>query len=295
LHARFGGHASCNNLIAFLGHPMTTSPELPTTDDLQSQLHQFDGLWRGGYYEGDPLDPLSASSYQSIGYMSVLHATYLCCVKPFVDSSTTALEIGPGRGAWTRAILAQHPREVWCLDALSREHNGFDEYVGRRENVHYFQVKDFLCNDLPDEHFDFLFSFGCFCHLSPTAIQEYLRNLHPKLKSGAHAFVLVADYDKYNRAVTDPIFNAERIVLMTPRNVVRRLWNRLASAAMQKKYPRSDWYLQDKNQGPELAPGRFYHAGASETSIVLRDLGYEVLDEDVSTVFRDPIIHFRRP
>jgi hypothetical protein len=64
---------------------------------------------------------------------------------------------------------------------------------------------------------------------------------------------------------------------------------------MQKKYPRSDWYLQDKNQGPELAPGRFYHAGASETSIVLRDLGYEVLDEDVSTVFRDPIIHFRRP
>lgn len=62
-------------------------------------------LWEGGYYEGDPLDPVGRSSYGAGGYISVLHAVYLTCVRPYVNADTLALELGPGRGAWTRALL----------------------------------------------------------------------------------------------------------------------------------------------------------------------------------------------
>lgn len=264
-------------------------------DRLSIEIHQFDGLWKGGYYEGDPLDPLGPSSYQSIGYMSSLFATYLCCIKPYVGSSTAVVEIGPGRGAWTRAFLGRNAKEVWCLDVLSREHNGFDEYVGKDERIRYIQVDDFSCRDLPDDHFHFLFSFGCFCHLSPVAIEEYLRNLRPKLRPGAHGFVLIADFDKYNHALRDPTLLVDRVALMTPRNALRRAWNRVATVALSKKYPRADWQLLRKDDSLEPDPGRFYHAGAKDTAIMLRRLGYDVLDEDVGTVHRDPILHFTRP
>jgi hypothetical protein len=59
----------------------------------------FSKIWPGGYFEGDPLDPLSKSSYKSLGWMSVLHATYLRCIKPYINEDTVALEIGAGRGA----------------------------------------------------------------------------------------------------------------------------------------------------------------------------------------------------
>ncbi len=55
-------------------------------DRLRREIDSFRGtwkgrpLWEGGYYEGDPLDPVGRSSYGAGGYISVLHAVYLTCV-----------------------------------------------------------------------------------------------------------------------------------------------------------------------------------------------------------------------
>ncbi|HYP50014.1 MAG TPA: hypothetical protein VEQ34_03675, partial [Pyrinomonadaceae bacterium] len=92
---------------------------------LKTEIAAFDGIWQGGYYEGDPLEPVARSNYGQIGYMSILHATYLRCIKPYIKPETAALEIGAGRGAWTRCLLPA--REVWCLDALPAEYNRFWE------------------------------------------------------------------------------------------------------------------------------------------------------------------------
>ena len=82
------------------------------SDKLKKELASFEGVWRGGYYEGDPLEPLSRSGYGQIGYISVVRATYLRCIKPYVNSETVAIEIGAGRGAWTRSMLTA--KEVWA-------------------------------------------------------------------------------------------------------------------------------------------------------------------------------------
>src|SRR5437879_5681296 len=101
----------------------------------ETEIEGFQNLWHRGYLEGDPLDPMAPSGYGPFGYLSSLHATYLCCIKPYVTSDTRVLEIGPGRGGWTKCFVERRAKEVWALDALSAEKNGFWEYVGHHQSV----------------------------------------------------------------------------------------------------------------------------------------------------------------
>lgn len=258
-------------------------------DKLKEELASFEGVWQGGYYEGNPLEPLSRSSYGQLGYMSVVRATYLRCIKPYVNAETVALEIGAGRGAWTKSMLAA--KEIWALDAMTAEYNQFWEYVGARENVNYVQVEDFSCSALPENQFDYLFSFGCLCHVSFEGVELYAKNLFPKLKSGANCFWLVADYEKYNRVVADWKSHS--------------VW--AAAAPVGKRFApvrkMLEWLMRMDNKplplapdvNDEPAPGRWYDAGIKRTCAMLEKYGYEIVDEDVETSLRDPIIHFRKP
>jgi hypothetical protein len=253
---------------------------------LADEIHSFKSLWRGGYYEGDPLDPLGPSGYLSQGYMSVLHATYLACIRPYVTAQTIALEIGPGRGAWTKSMLAA--KEIWCLDALSAEHNQFWEYIGKQPHVHYHQVSDFSCSVLPDDHFDFFFTFGVFCHVSFDGISAYMQNLRNKLRPGANGFMMVADYDKFNASMRQmDRLSASRVTEIRRRlRVLRTLWRTMGGDVAQP--------LKDKSEDLAHYPGRWYHAGIDRTCSMLEQLGYTVVSPDIGVNFRDPVIQFRR-
>lgn len=262
---------------------------------LREELAQFQDLWKGGYYEGDPLDPLAKSSYGPIGFMSVLHATYLTCIRPYVGPATRVLEIGPGKGAWTKTFVELGAREIWCLDALSREHNAFDQYVGTRPNIRYVQVHDFSCGEVPNEYFDYFFSFGCFCHISPAGTREYMANVYRKLIPGAQGFLLIADYDRYNAAVADPSLRINRLLYAQRSTRLLRLWRKVVDALIARKYYHKDWTAKNKAEPDTPSPGRFYHLGVGEACAMLEDIGFEIRSRDVGTVFRDPIIHFRKP
>lgn len=255
---------------------------------LDSELQSFQNLWKGGFYEGDPLDPMGASGYRSIGYMSVLHVVYLTCIKPYVSPHSVVIEIGPGRGCWTKAFL--NAQEIWCLDALSAEHNDFWSYLGCPTNVKYFQVQDFGCDMLPEDKFDYLFSFGCFCHISFESITEYAKNLYPKLKKGAHCFVMIADYDKYNITLDNiKSLSIERIFSQRRRYTpLLWLWKLINDdlVSVPKRL--------DKDEDDVPSPGRWYHAGVERTCGMLEELGYKIVEPDVGIIYRDPIIHFTK-
>jgi hypothetical protein len=206
------------------------------------------------------------------------------CIKPYVNERTVACEIGPGRGAWTRCLLPA--KEVWCLDALSAEYNRFWEYIGPAPHVRYFQVDDFSCSMLPDDGIDYLFSFGCLCHVSFAGISEYMKNLFTKLRHGAHAFIMVADYDKLNRVARNrQHFSAFRSLpprLQKLAEISRRFRPR---SALQPKAP-------DANDDP--APGRWYHAGVDRTCEMLERLSYRIIERDMGVNHRDPVIHFAK-
>ena len=251
------------------------------------EIASFQGIWEGGYYEGDPLDPLAKSSYGSYGYVSVLYATYLRCIKPYITANTIALEIGPGRGGWTRTMLGA--KEVWALDALSAEYNGFFEYLNHPANVKYFQVKDFECRDLPERHFNYMFSFGCLCHVSFDGISEYAKNIFPKLVSGANCFWLVADKAKYGRFVANErqfdIWQglAPKQRKLTP---VRKVFEAISSVK-RPAFRKHDDFAEGQ--------GQWHDAGVERTCEMLEKLGYKIIEGDVGTIPRDPIIHFVKP
>lgn len=233
-------------------------------DKLHREIKSFEKLWEGGYCEGEPLSPISPSTFGSVSFMSVLHATYLCCIKPFINKDTVALEIGPGRGTWTKCMLPA--KEIVVMDALSPEHNKFFEYLNNPTNVTYHQVENFDCDFLKEDYFDYMFSFGCLCHVSFNGISEYAKNILPKLKKGAHCFWMIADYKKTNHVAE----NIEKY------SVIRTL--------DPKFHP------PDENDEPRA--GRWFEYGIEKTCDMLQNLGYKIHDPDVGTCLRDPIIHF---
>lgn len=248
------------------------------------------------------MDPQGRSAYFQMGYISVLHAVYQACIRPNITPETSALEIGPGRGAWTKTF--REAREVWCLDALSAEYNRFWEYVGEenRSRVRYFQVEDFSCRQLPDNYFDFLFSFGTFCHISWQRQQDYYRNLFPKMKPSAQAFIMIADFDKFNRAVT--AYRPFRICFQRfSKNVVFTDLMEIAQRFQDKLTGRQDWqghsrfrdWSQQDKEDSSPRPGRWYHAGVDRTCEFLESVGWKVLNRDVGLCPRDPIVHFKKP
>jgi hypothetical protein len=208
----------------------------------------IDYKWPGGYYEGNPLDPFSPSSYKTLSNMSILHATYLRCIKPYINSEINALEIGPGRGAWSKCMLGF--KKLIVMDPISAEETHFYDYVGIHENVQYQQIEDFSCSFLEDYSIGYMFSFGCLCHVPFEGIIEYAKNLYEKLQYGAECFWMIADAERHLWTTGEPI--------------------------------------------PDKGPGRWYDAGKVKTCDMLQKFGYIIMDSDVGTCLRDPIIYFRK-
>lgn len=249
---------------------------------LKKEIQIFSHLWKGGYYEGNPLDPMGFSSYGVLGFISSLYAVYATCIKPYIHTDSVVCEIGCGRGAWTKTFLPA--KEVWCLDALSAEYNQFWEYVGNQSHIRYLQVTDFSCNMLPDNYFNYFFSFGCFCHISFEGITEYMKNIFPKLLSGTHGFIMVADYDKYNSALA----NREIYIGQMLPSLIRKIY--YIYVFLLSKVVTYKTYL-DKNED-DIIKARWYHAGIDRTCEMLRKLNYDIVEEDVNVNIRDPLIHF---
>jgi len=254
-------------------------------DKLKTELKSFQTIWKGGYFEGSVDSELHFSTYGSCGYMSVLHATYLKCVKPYINSNSVVLEIGPGRGTWTKNML--QAKRIMVMDALSAEHNNFWNYVGKHPHIEYIQVKDFSCDKLPDDYFNYMFSFGCLCHISFEGVSEYARNLFPKLKSGCNCFWMIADYDKFNSIRTREdeldiyIHLFKRKKKFLPLLLIYKLF--------KKKKPT---FHKDEDQTPW--PGRWYHTGLDRCCEMLESIGYRIIEKDTGTVNRDPVIHFTK-
>ena len=226
------------------------------------------------------------------------------CIKPHVGPGTNVLEIGPGRGAWTKAMLAAN--EIWCLDVNAAEHNGFWAHVGEenRHKVRYLQVDDFSCAGLPDEHFDFLFSYGTFCHVPIEGQRLYIRNLLGKMRRGAAAAIMIGDFDKYNAAVRTygnltlslrrypPALRAGRKLIDLGRTVLD------AASLLTGRRPAHMLFdpmrLRDKH-ATDRAQGAWFHWGVEETCRFAASVGWEVVNPDVGLCVRDPLILLRRP
>lgn len=252
-------------------------------------LGRFGKIWEGGYFEGDPRDPVGRNTYTIFGFVSVLYVAYLTCIKPYVRPGVTVLEIGPGRGAWTKAIAELKPDRVFAVDVVDPHYAGFWDYVGEKANVTHLVTDNFRLDEIADASIDHFFSFGVFCHLKPEMSIAYFDALARKMKPDANGFVLIGDFEKFNACHADYKSNS--------------IWKGLAGtrhALIRKAIGLSVWLWPNKlaprfvDDPSASQPGAWFHFGVTDAVRALETAGFEVIESDMGINQRDPIIHFRK-
>ncbi len=259
---------------------------------------QFDSAWPGGYFEGSPLDPMSASTYGIYGYNSILYTIYLVCIRPNVTSDTVVLEIGPGRGAWTKSFLVRNCHKVYAVDVVDPERTRFWDYVGRDPRVDYIVAQDFSLSGIPAGAINFFFSFGVFCHLKPEMCEAYVQSLQRVMCSGAQGFLMIADFDKYEqcRANADQLSIGRFLAEQT-----RKVWMPAKlgySFAWRNFRSKMDLESVSKSREKNLAGGGeagWYHWGIDRACESILRAGFIIADRDIGVCPRDPVIHFKKP
>lgn len=163
---------------------------MPTIDWLKNEFAY-------GYDSGDVLalkaDEIRAKEEKAIGgsYLTVARKGLAEYLKP--DSKV--MELGPGRGSWSRAILKQIPHgELHTFDFQDLSEWLRPELYDGRLVCH--KVSDNSFSEAPDDFFDFFWSFGVLCHNNQEHLFEILKNSLHKMKKGGIAVHQYSDWEK---------------------------------------------------------------------------------------------------
>ena len=101
-----------------------------------------------------------------------------------MNKDVTALEIGSGGGRWT-----QYLKDCQRLYLVELNPAMFSYIIDRFDNADNFYYVTTHGADfplVPKQSIDFVFSFGVLVHLDYEIIEDYVKNLIPLLKPGAH-------------------------------------------------------------------------------------------------------------
>ena len=120
-------------------------------------------------------------------------------LEPYLKPDSRVLELGPGKGAWSRAILNCLPKgELHTVDFQDTTKWLQPEKYQGRLICHTVQ-KNADFSFLADSYFDVAWSFGVLCHNNAASIGEILAHSLPKLKPGGYAIHQYADWEKLER------------------------------------------------------------------------------------------------
>ena len=166
---------------------------MPTTEWLKKE---FDYGYDSGNVLGILPNKVRRGEEKRIGgsYRNVFKRA----IRPFLKPDSVVMELGPGNGAWSRAILKYIPQgKLITVDYqdVSPWLNP-DDYGGRLVN-HQVTENSFSCVD--ENSIDFFWSMGVLCHNNRKHIGEILTNARPKLKRGAYACHQYANWEKLDR------------------------------------------------------------------------------------------------
>ncbi len=150
-----------------------------------------------GYDSGDVLsfipgrvrwaeEKRSGGSYRQVFKKAVL---------PHLRPEARVLELGPGKGSWSRAILQHIPEgELHVVDFQDVAQWLKPERYAGRLTCH--RVQDNSFSSLPESYFDLFWSFGVLCHNETSSIKEILKCVRRTMKRGAVALHQYGDWKK---------------------------------------------------------------------------------------------------
>jgi SAM-dependent methyltransferase len=191
-----------------------------------------------GYSSGNILTRFSWQRWKEerkVGgsYRRVFRAAAL----PYLKPNSTVLEIGPGKGSWSRAILKYIPQgKLYTVDYLDvTPWLRPERYEGR---LICQRIQDDSFSLIPDECLDFCWSFGVLCHNNLDKIEGILRNSLKKMKPGAVACHQYGDWNKLQRFGWKAGHIPERFQQMADEQI---WWPRNSSVPMQQAAEKAGW------------------------------------------------------
>ena len=116
-------------------------------------------------------------------------------IRPFLKSNSHVLELGPGKGSWSRSIMELIPNGT--LETVD-----FQDVTQWLKPQNYdggmkcHQVSDNSFDCIEDHSIDFFWSMGVLCHNNQDHIREILKNSIWKVKRGGYACHQFADWKK---------------------------------------------------------------------------------------------------
>ena len=231
---------------------------MATTEELK-ELHAY------GYDSGDVLRWIP--DRQRRGEEKVIGGSYrrffMKAVRPHLEPSSTVLELGPGRGSWTRALLRYVPEgRVETVDLLDVTPWLRPERYDGRLVCHRTEGDDSFA-DVADASIDVFFSFGVLCHNTTPAIGQIMREALPTMRPGG---VAVHEYGDWHKL--------ERLGWTDDRHGVPAFCRDLPDEDPRQCWPRND---------PDTM------------AAVCRDAGWIVEDADLDLFRRDSVIRLRAP
>jgi len=162
-----------------------------------TETTQLKRLFSDGYDSGDVLSrlPNRTRRHEEKLLGGSLRRLFVKAVQPHLRPGSTVMELGPGKGSWTRALLKSVPGgQVHVLDYHNvAEWLRPERYDGR---LVCHQVEDNSFASVRDDTFDFFFSFGVLCHNTKGQIGEIMRHSLPKMRPGALAVHQYGDWEK---------------------------------------------------------------------------------------------------
>lgn len=167
---------------------------MPTAEWLKKE---FSYGYDSGDIQSDRIDKRRKQEESKIGgsYSKVAEELLRKRVKP--DSHV--LELGPGRGSWSKVILniLEEGGQLSTLDFQNvSEWLNPEQYNGKLTN---YQIDSNNYSFLKDNTFDLFWSFGVLCHNNIDSIYQIIHNVYPKLKKGAFVIHQYADWDKLEK------------------------------------------------------------------------------------------------
>ncbi len=160
----------------------TTSRGETDVQHSQPVPYKMQQMFGNGYDSGDIEkgfdDPLILKEFKLTGANYKLIFDEL--IKPRLGAGRTVLEIGPGKGSWTKAVLANFPDGVlYVIDRLPLEQMIRERCPSVGDRLRFVQTDSNDYFSIPNNLFDFAFSFGVFVHLprwERTAVPRWFKD-----------------------------------------------------------------------------------------------------------------------
>jgi phospholipid N-methyltransferase len=166
---------------------------------MQAKMQQMFGC---GYDSGDIEkgldDPLILQEFRDTGANYKVIFDEL--IKPRLLAGRTLLEIGPGKGSWTKAVLDNFPHgTLYAIDRLPLGPMIRQRCPSAGDRLRFVQTYSNDYSVFPDNLFDFVFSFGVFVHLPLREIETLLTRLRPKICRGGEVILQYSNWHKLDK------------------------------------------------------------------------------------------------